>query len=370
MILNHLTPFGYRCPMCNSRMVIVLLAVLLSAACRDESAGIQSQTPKLEAGTLVIESQMAPVHAMVPGAVISLKRAAISSHLIAYVRRVDVQAGDAVLAGQHLLSIDSSEVQGNLQRAQADVNQAQAVYDETDSNYKRYSTLFPQGAVSRMQLDAAQRQYDTARAQLQSAQAALRMASAETGYADVVAPFAGVVVEKLADAGDLATPGKPLLVVEDEHALEVQSYVPDDVYNALRVGQEISFSTDQARYKGLLQSIVSAADAQTHTHLIRLSIPAQSTLTSGLYVRVQVPVGQQALIRVPTSALAERAGIVGVFVVDGDGRARFRLVRVGNTDGDQAEILSGLTSGDRIVVQPDAQIDNGTLIADANEKLG
>jgi len=366
MKLKQLTLSSYLRPTVGWRVTAGVLAALMLAACHGEDVNSPVETPALEAGTLVVKSEMAPVHAEVPGTVVSLKRAEISSRLTAYVQRIDVQAGDAVQAGQHLLSIDPSDVYGRLQQARADVNHAQAVYDEAASNYKRYSTLFPQGAVSRMQLDAAQRQFDSTKAQLQSAQAALRMAAAETGYADVEAPFAGIVVEKLAFPGDLVTPGKPLLVVEDQHALEVQSYVPDDVYRALHVGQQVSFSTDRASYAGLVTSIVAAADPQAHTHLIRLSVPVENELTSGLYVRVQVPVGQQAVIRIPVTALTERAGITGVFAVNGDGRARFRLVRVGNADGDQVEIQSGLTNGDRIVVHPDERVDNGTPITNRN----
>ncbi|HEX6549365.1 MAG TPA: efflux RND transporter periplasmic adaptor subunit [Gammaproteobacteria bacterium] len=346
------------------RGVIAVLAALTLAACHNEGAGGPVDADAgIHTATLVVKSQPGPVYATVPGTVVSLKRAEISSRLTGYVRSVEVQAGDRVRAGQHLLSIDSSDVRGNLQQAQAGLNQAQAVYDEADINYKRYTTLFPQGAVSRMQLDAAERQYTTAKAQLESAQAALKMANNEVGYADVQAPFAGVVVEKLVDPGDLATPGKPLLVVEDERALEIQSYVPDDVYGALHVGQKVPFSAGSTAYTGVLKSVVAAADAQTHTHLIRLSIPAGSALTSGLYVRVHVPIGEQDAVRIPASALVVRAGISGVFVVNADGHAQFRLVRAGNTDDDQVGIQSGLASGERIVSKPGAEIDNGTLIA-------
>lgn len=342
----------------------MLMAAAMLAACHSEGGPVAA-SPGVHAATMIVKAQPGPVYATVPGTVVSLKRAEISSRLTGYVRSVEVQAGDRVRAEQHLLSIDSSDVRGNLQQAQAGLNQAQAVYDEADINYKRYTTLFPQGAVSRMQLDAAERQYNTAKAQLESAQAGLRMANAALGYADVQAPFAGVVVEKLVDPGDLATPGKPLLVVEDERALEVRSYVPDDVYAALHIGQQIPFSAGSTAYRGILKSVVVAADAQTHTHLIRLGFPAGTALTSGLYVRVHVPVGEQAAVRIPDSALAERAGITGVFVVNADGRAQFRLVRTGNTDDGQVEIQSGLANGERIVLMPGAEIDNGTLIAKA-----
>ena len=180
------------------------------SACHSESAGGPVNNAKaIETPTMVVAAAPAPVYATLPGTIVSLKRAEISSRLTGYVRQVDVQAGDKVRAGQHLLSIDSRDVRGSLQQAQAGLNQAQAVYNDAETNYKRYSTLFPQGAISRMQLDAVERDYQTAQAQLASAQAALRMAQAEISYADVTAPFNGVVVDKLVDPGDLATPGKP-----------------------------------------------------------------------------------------------------------------------------------------------------------------
>ncbi|MDE2233929.1 MAG: efflux RND transporter periplasmic adaptor subunit [Gammaproteobacteria bacterium] len=345
------------------RAAVVLFAGTLLAACHGGALEGQPQSPAQNTATLVVKSQLATAYAATPGTVISLKRAEISSRLTGYVRRVDVQAGDTVRAGQHLLSIDSSDVTGTLQQAQAGVNQAQAVYDEANINFQRYQTLFPQGAVSRMQLDEAQRQYATSKAQLHAAQAALRMATAAIGYADVTAPFAGVVVEKLVDAGDLATPGKPLLVVEDEHTLEVQCYVPDDIYARLHAGQQIPFTASGEAYMGSLKSAVSAADPQTHTHLIRLGIVSGSGLTSGMYVRVHLPVGEQTMVRIPTEAVTERAGITGVFVVNADSYANFRMVRTGDLSGGQVEILSGLADGERIVLHPDASIDNGTRIA-------
>jgi membrane fusion protein, multidrug efflux system len=153
-----------------------------------------------------------------------------------------------------------------------------------------------------------------------------------------------------------------MLVLEDVHALEVQSYVPDELYAALRVGEEIPFTSGDATYRGRLESKVESADVQTHTHLIRIAVSGGAALMSGRYVRVSIPTGRQPQVRIPTSALSVRAGISGVFVVDADDRAWFRLVRVGVRVGGSVEIKSGLTGGERIVLAPSAQVDNGTRI--------
>lgn len=324
------------------------IVVALLAGCHANREPSAVGGAAITAATLVVTAAPEPVYATIPGTVISKRRAEISSRLTGYVRSVSVQAGDQVVAGQPLLTIDSSDVTGQLQ-------QAQAVFDEAQVNYQRATNLYSKGVATRVQLDAATRNFTTAKASLQMAQAAV-------GYADVRAPYAGVIVDKLVDPGDLATPGRPLLVLEDEHTLEVQSYVPDELYVVLRVGEEIPFNTETASYTGKLQSKVEAADVQTHTHLIRISVPAGSGLLSGRYVRVRIPTGEQPRVRVPVSALSERAGITGVFVVDASGEAHFRLVRPGATTGSEVDIQSGLAAGERIVLAPSPQVDNGTRI--------
>ena len=336
--------------MAMRRVAALVFAALLTAGCHaDRAVDDSDMEPGVAAATLTVTAAPAQVYAVVPGSVISKRHAEIASRLTGYVRSMEVQAGDPVTAGQPLLTIDSSDVTGQLQ-------QAQAVFDEAQTNYQRAVNLYSKGVASKVQMDAATRQNATAKAALQMAQAAV-------GYADVRAPFAGVIVEKLVDVGDLATPGKPLLILEDEHALEVQSYVPDELYAVLRVGEEIPFGTEAGTYTGKLQSKVAAADAQTHTHLIRIAIPAGAGLMSGRYVRVSIPTGEQPLVRIPESALTERAGILGVFVVDADGRAQFRLVRAGGKANGSVEIQSGLAAGERIVLAPGGQVDNGTRIA-------
>ena len=336
------------------KAIAALGALLFAAGCHtDRSADEADAAPPQHAEVMTVEAGEVPVYAVVPGNVVSKRHAEIASRLTGYVQSVAVQAGDRVAAGQPLVSIDSSDVTGQLQ-------QAQAVFDEADVNYQRATSLYAKGVVPKVQLDDATRQYATAKA-------ALQMARAAVGYADVRAPFAGVVVEKLADPGDLATPGKPLLVLEDERALEVESYVPDELYSALKVGEPIPFGTENGDYTGTLQSKVVAADAQTHTHLIRIGIPAGSGLMSGRFVRVRIPAGSEPAVRVPAGALTVRAGITGVFVLDAGGRARFRLVRTGAAAGGAVEIQSGLAAGERIVLAPGDAMDNGTRIAAAGD---
>lgn len=346
-----------------SRLAVAATLAALLSACHGHAVSPRNGEHPVSASTMVVHAVASTVYATVPGTVVSLKRADISSRLSGYVRRIDVNAGDPVHAGEPLLQIDLTDVAAALQRAKADLSAARAVYEDAKANFERDTALYRPGIVSKRQLDAATRRYQTARSGLRAAQAAVTTAQANITYADVRAPFAGIVVEKLVDVGDLATPGKPLLVVEDERALEVHSYVSSDVYSHLRIGERIRLSAASGRYTARLDFAVAAADPQTHTHLIRLALPANTGLGSGTYVRVHIPIGVHPEIRIPADAVTVRAGITGVFVVRADGRAQFRLVRLGATEAGWTQVQSGLTSGARVIRSPGADIDNGTLIA-------
>ena len=130
---------NYRIPM---QALTILAAVVLLAGCHADRAGAPATAEhSVAAETLVVTAAPAPVYATVPGTVVSKRRAEIASRLTGYVRSVSVQAGDGVIAGQPLLAIDSSDVTGQLQ-------QAQAVFDEAQTNYQRASNLYAKGVAS------------------------------------------------------------------------------------------------------------------------------------------------------------------------------------------------------------------------------
>ncbi len=111
--------------------------------------------------------------------------------------------------------------------------------------------------------------------------------------------------------------------------------------------------------------MVPAADPASHSHLVKIDLPAGSGLSSGNFVRVGFAVGSREGIRVPAAALAERAGITGVFVVDAQGVAHYRMVRTGATEQDKVEIVSGLNPGDQVVVSNVGQLENGDKVSGA-----
>jgi multidrug efflux pump subunit AcrA (membrane-fusion protein) len=117
--------------------------------------------------------------------------------------------------------------------------------------------------------------------------------------------------------------------------------------------------------------LVGAADPITRTHTVKLSVPSDVPLSPGNYVTVNVVLDQKPAVTVPASAIQDRAGMEGVFVLDADDRARFRLVRIGQERGDEVVILAGLRDGDRVVVSARDHLANGvTVTRNANDEGG
>ncbi|HVB46888.1 MAG TPA: efflux RND transporter periplasmic adaptor subunit [Burkholderiales bacterium] len=354
----------------NQRRVLVMTAAacaaaLLLAACHGPGAenGTAPAGAALRVATLKVEPKSVPEYASVPGTVAALQQVRIASRLTGYIERLAVRAGDSVKAGELLVAIDPADTRGQLAQAQAGLARAQATLADAASNRTRFANLYREGAATRQQYEGVERDYAAARSQVAAARAAVDMAHAQSAYAEIRAPFAGVIVERDAEAGDLATPGRTLLVMEDPARLEVRAQVDEATYAALAPDQTVPVRSGANLIEAKLAQRVPAGDPLSHTHLIKLALPPGAPVASGGYVMLEVPLGTRQALVVPASAVVTRAGIAGVFVVSADGAAQFRLVREGASGPAGIEIQAGLSAGETIVQAPDERIENGTRIA-------
>jgi RND family efflux transporter MFP subunit len=183
-------------------------------------------------------------------------------------------------------------------------------------------------------------------------------------YATVTAPFAGVITQKMANAGAMAAPGYPVLMLEATDKLQVQTQVASDVYAQLKLGTLVRISAEGqgAPIQGKVANLVPSADPITHSHLVKIDLPKDTALRSGSFVQVAFTLGEREAIHLPETALQSRAGITGVFVVDGQGIANYRMVRPGSSEGGQVEILAGLNPGEQVVVASVTVLQNGDKV--------
>jgi RND family efflux transporter MFP subunit len=285
---------------------------------------------------------------------------------------VRVHEGDRVQRGEVLAVIDDAQPQAAVARAtaadaaaQQELVAAQSDLTLADSTLKRYQTLYERKSVSPQEFDevkarqqAGQARRDMAQAGQAQAKAALTQARTSLGYTRIRAPFDGVVTEKNADPGTLASPGMPIFTVEDVRRYRLEATVNETDLRYLRIGQQAPVAIDalENELTGKVSQIVPAADPGSRSFLVKIDLPADTRLHSGLFGRAQFSRGQKPALLIPRTAVVERGQLQGVFVLDQNQVAGLRYVTLGKPFGADIEVLAGLQDGERIVAKP-AELD-------------
>lgn len=330
------------------------------------------------------------------GTVRSKTSSDLSAKVMGVVTAVRVREGERVRAGQVLVEIENQDARALLGKAQAGLREAQAAAQEVEQNaqaaqaarraaeagrelaqatLRRYQGLHERKSISDQEFDEVKARARVAEAELEranrmaqviearrtmvtakidQARADVTAAEVAAGYARVAAPFAGVVTARHVEVGTLASPGAPLLTVE-----ETGTYRLEVAIDELRIGQ-ISRETPVrvqldalglGEMAGQVAEIVPATDPATRTYTVKITLPVEARIRSGMFGRAHFQMGERPSILIPTSAVLQKGQLTGVFVVGEGGRTQLRLVTLGEEREGRREVLSGLTPGERLVTE-------------------
>jgi RND family efflux transporter MFP subunit len=276
----------------------------------------------------------------VVGTVASELRVNLSARIHAAVKEVFVSAGSPVKKGQPLLTLDDRDLREQAAAAEAQFKQA-----ETEVNRTR--RLFESQAATEQALTAAQSLYAVARAQWDRSKVMLT-------YAQVESPLDGLVTDRRVEPGDMAGPGQVLLAVYDPANLQLEVPVPVRLLGKLPVGQAVEVTLDRSPrvYPGRVREIVSEVDPLSRTQLVKVHIEGpEAGVLPGTFGRLWVADDAREAILIPAPAVYAVGQIELVQVVR-DGRVLRRSVRTGLRKGAFVEVLSGLSSGDAVLLNP------------------
>ncbi|HRD34883.1 MAG TPA: efflux RND transporter periplasmic adaptor subunit [Rhodocyclaceae bacterium] len=268
-----------------------------------------------------------------------------------------VDAGDTVRRDEVLLRIDATAADQAVSSADAIVAQAQATLANARADYERTRSLLARGFVSPSAVDQARAAFEAADAQLRAARAGRGQASTALGYTTIAATLDGVVAERLAEVGEVAQPGRPLLTIFDPAQMRAVVDVPQFRLAGL-VGDALEARVELPaidRWVDAVQvTVLPAADARTHTVRVRVDLPAGlAGVKPGSFARVHFLTGETLRLAVPVSAVLRRSEITGVYVADGQGGFGLRQVRIGMPQPDgSVEVLAGLVDGEVIALDP------------------
>ncbi len=361
----------------NKIYLVTGLAVV--AGCSREPKLTQaSTTSPVNVQFITSERSEWPVTTDAVGSVRARTTAVLSSRVMGYVREVRVNAGDRVNANQTLIVLDSRDLDLSYRQAQAARDEsrdaqteatnamaaAKANLDLAQATFRRMKELDDKRSISNQEFDeasarlkAAQAAYDIAsskRVQIEShirqAEEGVHAAEVMRGYAEIHAPFAGVITERHAEPGILATPGLPMLTVEQGRAYRLEVTAEESLAPRVRLGQKVQVTIDAlARsFEAPVSEIVPAVDPASRAFLVKIDLPAMKDVKSGLYGRARFTTGSREAVSVPAEAVRRNGQIESVLVAD-NGIARMRLITTGETVEGRTEVLTGLRPGETIV---------------------
>lgn len=279
------------------------------------------------------------------------KQAEILARVAGVVQRIPAEEGDLVTTGTALLHIENDEYRLRVQQAQADRERLGAMYE-------RQAQMVAQSLIS-------QETYDDTRTQLEAAEAGEELARLNLSYTTVEAPFEGVIVRRLVDAGQTVQVGTPLFELADFSPLLARIHVPAKEFRRLQADQPVrlTIDSDGTELSGHIRLISPTIDPQTGTIKLTVEIhsyPAHVRPGDFAHASVTTERRENALL-VPRPSVMSEKGEDVVFVVVGDVAER-RVVELGFLDAEHAEILSGVQEGEQVVSRGQRTLKHGSPV--------
>lgn len=375
-----------------TRAWIIVPAAALAASCGGAQAPAESQrgTP-LAVQTVTVASAALADTFEVGGTVRARTVASVSARILSPVVQVTVRPGDRVRRGQPLVRLDARQLESGTVSADAtlagaldgataataEAAAAQSALTLAKATYDRVSKLHERQSATSGELDEATAALRAAEARLAGAQArraaadraidasrgSARAATVAASYAVLAAPFDGLVTETPAQEGMMAAPGMPLVTVEDISKYRLEVSVDSTRAGTIGVGSHVPVRLGDRPdvLDGVVSEVTESVNPAEHAFIVKIDLPAVDGLRSGLFGRASLQATGRRGIAVPTSSVLRRGQLALVFTEDG-GVARMRVVQLADSAGDFTRISAGLANGDRVIVNPPADLTDGRAV--------
>ena len=349
----------------NILKITAIVALLVAVSCGQEKSEVADNRPivnvKVSTPTLLNNSFISA-----SGKLEAAQNANISTRIMGHVSNIFVKVGDKVSKGQLLAQISSADIQAQKSQAQAAIIEATAAFKNAEKDFERFKTLYSQQSASQKELDDITANYNMAKARLEAANQQKNMINAQLSYSNISAPFSGIITGKFINNGDLASPGTPLISIENPSKFEVVATVPESEITKIKKGTEVTVllkSTNKI-VKGIVTEVSSSAKNTGGQYLVKVAIAKTNVkLLSGMFTAVQFPIENvNTGVLIPQAALIKKGELTGVYTVSQSNTALLRWIRTGKTFGENIEVLSGLKNDEQFILSSESKLTNGAKL--------
>jgi RND family efflux transporter MFP subunit len=308
-----------------------------------------------ELATARVEQQESVREFMLDGTVEAIQQTTVSAQTSGQVEEILFDVDDFVEQGQTLIRLKATEQKARLQQAEADLKEAIARLQEAEDEYRRISDMHKKQLASQSQMDKATAALKSARARQDAASAGLVQASEQFEYTRIKAPYSGIVTERYVQVGEVAAPGQKLMSGISLNQLRVLVDVPQSLIPTIRQqGRARVLLPDGGFIEAAKLTIFPYAHAGSNTFKVRVDLPEGVTgLFPGMFVKSAFVTGEKKELVVPRKAVVYRSEVTAVYVVEPDGRVRFRHIRPGNpANNGMLAVIAGLSEGEQVALDP------------------
>jgi RND family efflux transporter MFP subunit len=335
-------------------LIITALTTLQSAHAENAGSGLETAEATLQ--TLKREFRL-------DGVVEAINKATVSAQTGGSIQEILVDVDDYVEKGAVIIRLKDVSQQAQLKKAQAGEKEAISNLAKAEDEYVRIKDIYAKKVVSKSQMDDATHALSAAKARLESARAGLDEAREQLSYTQVKAPYSGIVTERHVELGETVQPGAKLMTGVSLDKLRVNVDVPQSLINKIReynkayvytdAADNGEFDVEQNQVAAEKITIFPIADRASNTFKVRLDLPEGiKGLFPGMFVKVGLVTGEKQVLVVPQESIVYRSEVTAVYVVADDGTINFRHVRLGSASNGSQAILSGLTAGEKVALEP------------------
>ncbi|MFO7902950.1 MAG: efflux RND transporter periplasmic adaptor subunit [Planctomycetota bacterium] len=285
-------------------------------------------------------------------------RTKISARIMAPIEEIHVNAGDMVEAGDLLITLDGRDVESRLNQAESALEGAKVTMRQAEADFQRDSRLLEKDAVSKQQFEHSKSALETAQSEVERAEEAVAEAKVRLSYTEITAPQAGTIVDRLAEPGDTARPGIPLLVLYDPGSLRLEVPVMENLALKLKKGDVLTVRLEalDREVEAVVDEIVPQAETASRSFLVKVALPRSEGFYEGMFGRLLIPAGSRRHLCLPTRAIQTMGQNEFVYVVEEEGEAGKRAIerrfittgRLGMKG--YLEVLSGVEAGERVLL--------------------
>lgn len=348
--------------------IIVAVIALGTVSCGGDQEQSGAQLPPVEVSTATVASITTGGAFTVSGKIEARNSANLSTRMMGNVIQLHIHAGDQVKEGQLLVSISSADLKAKKGQVEASISQAKAAFESSKKDYDRFKSLYEKGSASEKELEGMTTQYEMAKAGLEAANQMMKEVQAQFAFTNILAPFSGVVSNTFVKAGDIASPGMPLVAIEGTSRYQAMVMVPETAIIQVQKGAiaNVIVKSSGKKLTGKVSEVSRSAKNTGGQYLVKIDLDnVDKDILPGMIVNVAMSktiTGESAAPAIDEKALVRNGQLTGAYTIDDNNTAILRWLRLGRTNDGMVEVLSGMKPGEQYIVSSEGKLFNGATV--------